>query len=205
MSKAATSRASKAQRSQESHEAKETLEEKETSGTVRNEVQENSESRVNNQTPESGKQLRKTDISQETQESVQRLPNADISQETEEVEVNHALETKNNDIAQETDHITCSTSPKNPVPGSEELKGQEDFESDSDMLMAMREFLSRKDVYVCQCEMIYLDKSSFYLHKTTTHSQDNIFACGGCRKVFDSTLELHVHLQDTSCIRPQST
>ena len=76
-----------------------------------------------------------------------------------------------------------------------------DITSKDDLLMMLEEFQRRKEVHVCKCGIMYMDHTSFWLHKNNAHKQDNIFACGICSKDCGSSEELQVHLNDTSCER----
>ena len=76
-----------------------------------------------------------------------------------------------------------------------------DITSEEDLLMMLEEFQRRKEVHVCKCGIMYMDQTSFWLHKNNAHKQDNIFACGICSKDCGSSEELQVHLNDTSCER----
>ena len=77
----------------------------------------------------------------------------------------------------------------------------DEIKSEKDLLMMLEEFQSRKQVHACKCGIMYMDHTSFWLHKTNAHKPDNIFACGICGHVCTSARELEVHFNDTSCDR----
>ena len=135
----------------------------------------------------------------EFQEISSRTPS--VQRETKDAHESRLNEIENNDALTVVRNQTCFASHGSLEYDRDVWTDPADIKSEDDLLMMLEEFQSRKEVHVCKCGIMYMDHTSFWLHKNNAHKQDNIFACGICSKDCGSSEELQVHLNDTSCER----
>ncbi len=120
--------------------------------------------------------------------------------------VGEAAETDQNDVRTDACASSGERGSETKRSASETCQNQKTYchglidpQCDSDVALVFEEFVRRSDVFVCKCDMIFTDDLACRLH-SQSHTHDNIFQCGQCREVFESTLKLHLHLQNTACV-----
>ena len=138
-------------------------------------------------------------IRDQLKENVETFTNTSISEEAVSVQVNHRIENIKDDTSTRRDEEVHGASHESPVSHWEEWQKPQDITSKEDLLLVIKEFMCRKDVQICRCGTMFMDKTSYLLHKNGFHKEDNVLACNQCDKVCSSQAELIVHLKDTAC------